>query len=1148
MKRLNRIVLVNWYLIGAAEIRVQGHTAFIGPNASGKSSVLDAIQTVLLGGHGHYLSLNPSAGEKSTRSVRDYCLGVVRDPDNPELSSEYQPRRQALTYLVLSFLDDRTGDETAVGLALHASLEQPREHIDGRFVAPGLSLLLVDLLDVCGEARVPKPWAQVREDLRARCAEFRTEAHPEKFVEEIGAVLSYDGSQHLEPRRFLRNFKNAITFSPIRNVSDFVRRYVLEDLPIRVHELQRSLKSYRDISAKTREVKARVEDLKTTDGLYRKAERAEQLTIQYTWAAREAELNALSAEMDPVDERLGAVRARIEKLEEAIQAGEANRDALTERLTELKARLQASDVAQQKQRIAAERQAAESELARLRAALDRARRELAAVWRLLDQAPALPEGFAPLLEAVAQHLSREDSLLVGLWPEEPEGLRDAVSGLASGVAAAVQTLDGQHESLVRQEAELERELTELKARIQRLEAGQADLSAHTIALQGLLADAGIPSTPVCDLLDVTDEGWRDAIESFLGARREALVVEPVQARDAIGLYRREGRRRGLAGCRIVNTTKSDAWQDKLQPGSLAELTAADSPHARAYANRLLGTVMRVEAEAELLSQERAATADGMLAANGAVVRMQPVDPMLGREARERGLARLKAHYGEQAAIHAECQSRKGHLHSLLNDGLRPLARSVAQAPDFPGLAAERQARQERLASLKQEENELDTEEYTRLQERIETTEAERRGQEDRLQAERKASLDAKGDEGGLQNQLDQLAVQRSRCEEARRLAAEVPGLDIQEAAEQLERLQAQELFEEREADAWRAIQIKAEEREGQHRKEAVRRREDARVRITEYQGRWGQQGALELSGGDHQSLAAWVVKTLEELEETTLALYTDQAANALREAEHAFRADFVGRLQENMAQLDLKLREINHNLRHRPFHGQYYSFIRKPDPSFQNIVRWVESWTPEEGGDVGGLFDPALRPDHPHRDAIRQVQMLLMEASEEGSAGVDRRLADYRNYYVFDVKMTDEGERNPEFLSRRLGKGSGGEHQSPFYVAIGAALAATYRLQRQPDGSIRGGMALAVFDEAFSKLDVQNTVNALEFLNDLGLQVVLAAPDEKYGLMAEQVDTIVNVHRSGGAVYIDADFPKPALRQLLSADNPVKQPDEPVDG
>ena len=93
---------------------------------------------------------------------------------------------------------------------------------------------------------------------------------------------------------------------------------------------------------------------------------------------------------------------------------------------------------------------------------------------------------------------------------------------------------------------------------------------------------------------------------------------------------------------------------------------------------------------------------------------------------------------------------------------------------------------------------------------------------------------------------------------------------------------------------------------------------------------------------DHRPMAAWVVKTLTELRDTQLARYT-------REAENAFRADFVGRLQENLAQLEDQLKELNRNLLRRLFHGHYYHFVKKPDPEFAAVLRWVETWTPEQG-------------------------------------------------------------------------------------------------------------------------------------------------------------------------------------------------------
>lgn len=55
--------------------------------------------------------------------------------------------------------------------------------------------------------------------------------------------------------------------------------------------------------------------------------------------------------------------------------------------------------------------------------------------------------------------------------------------------------------------------------------------------------------------------------------------------------------------------------------------------------------------------------------------------------------------------------------------------------------------------------------------------------------------------------------------------------------------------------------------------------------------------------------------------------------------------------------------------------------------------------------------------------------------------------------------------------------------------------------------------------------------------------MLLAAPDEKYGQIAEHVDTIVNVYRDGGSVHIDTEQIKAAARLALAADNPVPRPD-----
>jgi len=337
MKRLVRLLLINWYRLEQASIDIVGHTAVIGPNASGKSSLLDAIQAVLVGGDKRWWNPNASAGEKSTRSLRDYCLGAVRDPNNPDLSQEFRPRDQAVTYLALVFRDEQSGEPTSIGLALHARLDEAQEVIDGRFLAPGLELVLSDLVDRTAEGPIPKPWRRLREDLRMRLGEpFRVFPQVGEYQRHLCALLS-DGRRHLDPPRFLRALRNAITFAPIRNVSDFVRSHILEERPIQVRSLQQALQHYRDIQTRTREARSREEALAAIERNYQRAEQAERLGLAWRWVEQEAAFNALEAELEPLRQTLerlateiAALGARIAELDRQWQLAdgaliEANR-------------------------------------------------------------------------------------------------------------------------------------------------------------------------------------------------------------------------------------------------------------------------------------------------------------------------------------------------------------------------------------------------------------------------------------------------------------------------------------------------------------------------------------------------------------------------------------------------------------------------------------------------------------------------------------------------------------------------------------------------------------------------------------------------------------------------------------------------------
>ncbi|WP_312017547.1 SbcC/MukB-like Walker B domain-containing protein [Bradyrhizobium ottawaense] len=146
-------------------------------------------------------------------------------------------------------------------------------------------------------------------------------------------------------------------------------------------------------------------------------------------------------------------------------------------------------------------------------------------------------------------------------------------------------------------------------------------------------------------------------------------------------------------------------------------------------------------------------------------------------------------------------------------------------------------------------------------------------------------------------------------------------------------------------------------------------------------------------------------------------------------------------------------------------------------------------------------------------------------------------MEDPRKYFNFELYIQDADGKIRSSLTSRAGTGSGGEGQLPFYIAIGASLAATYQNRRTGES----GLSLAIFDEAFNRLDTKAIGQCSEFMRDLGLQVMLATPDEKRHVFMEVVETVVNVNRLGNQVMIDTEYPTEMARQAIVDADPYRK-------
>ena len=81
MKTLKRLLLTNWHYFSHEVLDFNQINFLTGKNASGKTTIIDALQLLVLGDTtGHFF--NKSASDKSSRSLKGYLRCEIGDQDD----------------------------------------------------------------------------------------------------------------------------------------------------------------------------------------------------------------------------------------------------------------------------------------------------------------------------------------------------------------------------------------------------------------------------------------------------------------------------------------------------------------------------------------------------------------------------------------------------------------------------------------------------------------------------------------------------------------------------------------------------------------------------------------------------------------------------------------------------------------------------------------------------------------------------------------------------------------------------------------------------------------------------------------------------------------------------------------------------------
>ena len=253
----------------------------------------------------------------------------------------------------------------------------------------------------------------------------------------------------------------------------------------------------------------------------------------------------------------------------------------------------------------------------------------------------------------------------------------------------------------------------------------------------------------------------------------------------------------------------------------------------------------------------------------------------------------------------------------------------------------------------------------------------------------------------------------------------------------------------------------------------------------------------------------------KRLEENELPKYREKIRLARESAMEQFQNDFLAKLKSGIDQVTEQVKNLNKALKQAQFGTDKYQFRVERNPDFGAYYDMILA--PELMEGEGGLFAEqfqkkygALIEELFSRIATSDDTQLNARKQSELQQNIER-YTDFRTYLKFDLETTDQNG-NTQRLSQTLHTKSGGETQTPFYIAVLASFLQLYQVNN-PSRVASNTARLVIFDEAFNKMDSERIVESVHLLRKMKLQAIICTPPDKLSDIMPLADRTFLVHK-----------------------------------
>ncbi len=1064
MKRLTGIRLVNWHAFKDETIEIKNSTLLSGENGAGKSTILDAIQFVLTCSKNNF---NKAANENSKRSLSGYVRFKTGREDN-----EFERSGDVSAHVALEFYEESKKNYFIIGAVIDSASETSEKILWYRLE----KCRFEDVTFIVNNE--PADIANFRlygKELNMTFSSTRIVDAKKDFSHRLGRLNE----------KFFELLPKALAFKPISNVKEFVYTYILEEKSVNIDELRENIRTFKEFEDILNEVKVKIKKLEEIEVKYSSYESISRTISLHEFIVLKAEEELLKEEIEQKVKEITALNVNIDTL---INKNNVIYDEITYKTkiaNNIQADLYSNSEYKALETMKNSLEQAEKDYRHEKEDKDHFLKQLSEqksyikeLSRLLLDTDTIGDFYNKMISLDENSIEEYKTTSINTENVIDKTKQDKEKYRAGNEYELKQKEDNRKD--------IEKQISELEKRNLQYSREVILLKEEIIKETRKLGREIVPKI-LCELLEVTDPVWKNAVEGYLNTQRFYLIVDEEDFDSVLKIYERLSKAQGLHSVGVINTGGLAKYDNPLE-NSLAEVVVSKSTDAKRYINMILGNVIRCNNVLELKEHKTSITPTCMMYKNNVARAINPKiykTPYIGEDAYKYQLEQAKANLNillSEINVLKENISIVTNIIKIINklklENLREKCDVLKRIVDISN----------KVSTLKEEIFELEKNnsymalqiKLNEVQEEIESLNLSKKNIEYEL-------INKKGNLSSINNSVDEkrrvLSIKKGHVEET----INKIGFLAKEAEERF--------IKETESKSFEVIKNNFNVSKEGNKTKLSKTEEDLKNLQGSYNITYDFGAEVGINGINT------FLDELDNLVKSKVIEYEEQVKASRKNAEEEFKEHFLSKIQENINTAKSEFKGLNKGLKDVKFGNEEYEF--KIGKSKENKEYYDMIMDNENIGEGFTLFSTSY--ENKHKELLNELFDKLTLDNESNEAELIK-LTDYRNYMSYDIEIK-YNDNTTSLFSKVCREKSGGETQTPFYVAMAASFLQLYKGVSSSSESI----GIILFDEAFDKMDDARIMSMMEFYDKFNsqLQLLIGAPPQKIEPITPYVNTVL---------------------------------------